>query len=279
MNNSKNGQLVSIKRSEGIGNLFLLLPILDKINSDGICVELVTKSIYIEAFQAIRPNFKYSTISQNYTVDLDKLTKNTTPNCHRTFEFGKLLKVKGPFPPSELSIPDCWKTPFNHLKGSIGFAPEARHPAREWPASFIRELATLIPSKHIVIIGEKNDQSLDVAFDYRGKLNIPQLLGLISNLDVVICLDSGILHIAKALNIPCITIFGGINPDFRILENDRVIVLQSTISCCPCNKIETCNAEYYCLRDIKPSHVLAALPKAKELSQRHKIAIASQFDF
>jgi len=67
------------------------------------------------------------------------------------------------------------------------------------------------------------------------------------------------MHLGAAVDVATICIFGGINPKFRIHDNQNVIALQSTLECCPCNKRETCEGRYDCITSVEPQDVLRAM--------------------
>jgi len=259
---------ISIKRCHGLGNVFCLLAVLDRIKQTGQNVHLVTRTEWIPAFSALRPQFSFSSASQPDTIDLDEQTKSLTPCEHRTDEFGRLLGIAPPFASLHLAIPDSWIEPFEFLRHSIVFAPEGGHRSRTWPTKKAVQLKQHLPGDNLVLIG--TDPSIDIpcSYDTRGQLAIEDLLAIISLADAVITMDSAVLHIAAALKIPTVAIFGGINPAFRVRRDQPVVIIQAKMDCCPCNKNEICSGTFPCINAAGPQDIVKAVALAQKTKQR-----------
>lgn len=67
-----------------------------------------------------------------------------------------------------------------------------------------------------------------------GKTDIRQAASLISQCDLVIGPDSGLMHIAGALNIPSLAIFGPLHSDLRLRYMPQANAIQSDMKCSPC---------------------------------------------
>ena len=139
-------------------------------------------------------------------------------------------------PAPHVDVPAAWKKPFEQLSGSIIFAPEAAHPSRRWPLENCRRVKGLFPDRNLVLVGTKNAPEIACDVDLRGKLNLEGLFGVVALSSVVITMDSAVLHIASAVGIPTVAIFGGVDFRFRIRKEKPVVVLQSKMDCCRCNK-------------------------------------------
>jgi lipopolysaccharide heptosyltransferase II len=67
-----------------------------------------------------------------------------------------------------------------------------------------------------------------------GKTSVAQMAAVIKKSDFFIGNDSGPLHIALALDIPCIAIFGATAPQQILSETDKCIVVNKRTGCSPC---------------------------------------------
>ncbi|WDD90464.1 glycosyltransferase family 9 protein (plasmid) [Burkholderia sp. FERM BP-3421] len=264
---------ISIKRTHGLGNLVMLLPVVDKLAAQGVDVHLVTRPDWIEAVQSGRPDVTCSATARAGTIDLDAATCTLAPTTHRTLEFARLLRVTGPFDAPRLHVPKTWSEPFVRHAGALVIAPESGHPARSWPVAHLKALASRLAREHVVLSGLSETPALPCRADLRGRLSLPQLLGLLDQARAVLCFDSGMLHLAMARAVPTLAIFGGIEPRFRATRQQRVRVLQAELDCCPCNKAETCAGRYPCLAQIAPEQVVEALASIDRLAQREILRI------
>ena len=97
-----------------------------------------------------------------------------------------------------------------------------------------------------------------------------ELAAIVKRCDAIVSSDTGTLHIAGALNIPTIGIFGSIPPIVRTIyyKNCFVIKADEKIDCSPCfdrqfgdrKSFYSCmHKDTRCMRSIKPSEVYKRL--------------------
>jgi heptosyltransferase II len=154
-------------------------------------------------------------------------------------------------------------------KEIIGFAPGATYgPAKRWFPERFAALADKIAGAvtcRIILMGGKSDN--DAAQGVRrlartdllnlaGKTNLKEAVYLISQCRLFISNDSGLMHIAGALNIPTIAIFGSTNPQTTSPVGKQSVVVHHEVSCSPCLK-ETCPTDFRCMELISVDDVFA----------------------
>lgn len=110
----------------------------------------------------------------------------------------------------------------------IGIHPFCGSPWRQWNRfeSLIHKVGAL--NATILVVGQKSGYNTDADVkDLVNTLTIPELFWTISKCDAFITADSGPMHIAFALDIPTVAIFGAVRPSLRVPENrkDRIRVL------------------------------------------------------
>lgn len=264
---------IVVKRCWGLGNVFCLLPVLDKLCQQGRTVEVVTCEQWVGAMSQLRPNMLWHSELQEDAVDLDAGTAELAPREHRTDEFGRLLGVAGPFDALRIDSAREWMRPWEHLRGSVVFAPEGGHPSRCWPTSQAARLAEHV-SENLVLVGTSAEPLIPCNLDTRGKLQVDQLIGLLAVAVAVVTTDSAVLHIAAALGIPTVAIFGGIDPAYRVRRDQPVVVVQADMECCPCNKDEQCDGQFPCIGAATVENVSEAVQLAKTTTGRiiHRVA-------
>jgi heptosyltransferase I len=106
-------------------------------------------------------------------------------------------------------------TKLSTFKKNIILIPGASHISKCYPPSKFAELTTLIDANFFVIWGNKEEKimankikDLSNKVNVCGHLQLDSLMLLISKVDLVIGPDTGPTHIAWALNVPSITLFG-----------------------------------------------------------------------
>jgi heptosyltransferase-2 len=87
-----------------------------------------------------------------------------------------------------------------------------------------------------------------------GKTNLKEAIAAISRCSLFISNDSGLMHIAGALNIPTVAIFGSTNPVTTSPVGDRSVIIYKGASCSPCLK-DTCPTDFRCMEMISVEEV------------------------
>jgi heptosyltransferase-2 len=154
----------------------------------------------------------------------------------------------------------------------IAIAPAAAYgPAKEWPlvhyAALIDLLAETIGAE-CVLVGAPSERILcaQVAAATRsdamvaaGQTDIGNLIALLSLCDGFAGNDSGAMHLAAALGVPTVGIFGSTNPKRTWPSGARAGVVYHRLECSPCLE-RTCRFGHYnCLREITPGEVARML--------------------
>jgi len=98
---------------------------------------------------------------------------------------------------------------------------------------------------------------------------LSQLIGLISSCDLIVCPDSGIMHLAGFLGVPFVALFGPIDPRYRVQYYDNYRVLfKDRIPCVPCWDFQMgfCEGDNYkkCMSAISVREVLREIEELKE---------------
>jgi heptosyltransferase-2 len=155
-------------------------------------------------------------------------------------------------------------------KRLLGIAPGATYgAAKKWfPERFAQltdRLMEAFPGQTIILGGNgdrKTAQEINTLtgtplINLAGKTTLTEAVYLISRCSLFISNDSGLMHIAGALNIPTIAIFGSTNPVTTSPAGSRSVVIRKEVSCSPCLK-ETCPTDFRCMKLISVEDVFSA---------------------
>lgn len=103
----------------------------------------------------------------------------------------------------------------SHKKKNILIIPGASHQSKRYPISNFSQIINLIDANFFIIWGDNNEKilaekirAISPSVNICDKLSIDSLISVISQMSLVIGPDTGPTHMAWALNIPSITLFG-----------------------------------------------------------------------
>ncbi len=162
----------------------------------------------------------------------------------------------------------------------IGVAPGAAHATKRWlPENFAAaadELAGHMGGEReracIVLLGAASDQKAawDVlryvhgpVQDLTGQTSLKELILIAEKCSMILTNDSGVLHVAAALNAPAVAVFGPTVKAFGFFpESDGVRVVENNgLSCRPCtlHGSKQCpRGHFKCMKDISIQQVVGA---------------------
>lgn len=94
-----------------------------------------------------------------------------------------------------------------------------------------------------------------------GETNIVESVELLKRMDLIIGVDSGMLHLAASVGIPAISIFGPMNDTKWAPLSDNSTILTADVPCRPCNLHKDCTQGLICMNTISHRQVIAAAAK------------------
>jgi lipopolysaccharide heptosyltransferase II len=161
----------------------------------------------------------------------------------------------------------------------IGIQPGTSETMRwkQWPVERYRELIKRVlddcPGAHVVLFGSANERSMieelvkglgprsTVA---AGKTTVKQVAALIEKCDMLVCNDSGLMHVAVAVGTPVVAIYGPTDLARTAPRGEGHIVIRHELPCSPCFRLEgdeqihRCT-HHDCLMTIAPEEVIHAV--------------------
>jgi heptosyltransferase-2 len=93
--------------------------------------------------------------------------------------------------------------------------------------------------------------------DLAGKTDLRKAMALMAKCRVFISNDSGLMHVAAALDVPTIAIFGSTNPVTTGPAGNRNIIVCNDVPCSPCLKTN-CPKDFQCMDLISVDDVYEA---------------------
>ncbi len=150
------------------------------------------------------------------------------------------------------------------------FSPGASYgPAKRWPPASFAALGTLFQKKadaQVVLVGSADETGLveSVAagmekrpVSFAGKTTLRELAALVASAGLFISNDSGPMHIANAVRVPLVALFGPTDPARTGPFHEPALVLRKEVPCWPC-LYRKCPFDHRCLAQITPQEVYEA---------------------
>ena len=201
------------------------------------------------------------------THDMPAPARNPA-RLHQRFYYLDLVTALGG--PGDASLPKLRKEPTT-VTGSRGLVlaicPGAEYgPAKRWPVdNFVAVARHFIATREakIVLLGAAADVPVAEEFARQlpqvenrvGKTTLVEFMDALVTARLVVCNDSGAMHLASALGVPTLAIFGSTEPQLTGPMGARSRVLRHHVPCSPCF-LRECPLDFACMRNITPESAI-----------------------
>lgn len=153
-------------------------------------------------------------------------------------------------------------------------APGASYgPAKQWGPERFAAVGAAVEARGIrsVVVGSGSDRDAATVLrraprapsgivDLTGRTSLGELVGILAGAEVVVSNDSGVMHLAAALERPTVAVFGSTSPVWTSAASPWVENLYAAYPCSPCYR-RTCPIGYGCLRSISEEDAISAAEK------------------
>ena len=180
------------------------------------------------------------------------------------------------FPQPQLRVDKANQTRLSHHLGldlttpTVAILPGAEYgPAKQWPVDSFAELLRRLREREqqAWLLGSAKEQPLaaaiiDAAGGYGinlcGQTRLPDAIDLIAGADYAVSNDSGLMHIAAAVNCPVVALYGSSSPHYTPPLTANAKILYLNLDCSPCFQRHCPYGHYRCLRELSVDAVLQA---------------------
>ena len=142
--------------------------------------------------------------------------------------------------------------------------------AKKWPEAYYAEVARewLAQGWQVWLFGSVNDASVCDSINAQaqgrcenlaGRTRLEDAIDLLAMASFVVSNDSGLMHIAAALQRPMVAVYGSSDPGFTPPLSETAMVARLGLDCSPCFQRECPLGHLNCLKELKPARILAAM--------------------
>jgi heptosyltransferase-2 len=150
----------------------------------------------------------------------------------------------------------------------IGIQVRSSTMSRSWPINMVRELAVRLVNElgaQVVMLDSSHGAGPVEVWNMPGLIplkdyGIRRTAAIIDEMDLIIAPDSGLMHIAGALNKKIVSIWAGTDPAARINHYPNAVsIAREEYACWPCwYSSGACDKNYLCIKSITVDEVLEA---------------------
>jgi heptosyltransferase III len=201
------------------------------------------------------------------------------PNIYEAAAIVGTAVSGGEAQPSALYTPAKRKMTWSPTERVVGIHPMASQPWRKWDMEKWQNLAKILIKCEIDVhvFGAPTDaEELNKYFGRLGTSRVkivtgglPDYFAAVSQVRILLCLDSFASHVAFALGVPTILLNGANDSAAWAPPGAVVVAAGPGMKCYPCYNRPTCfnsSTEYACIRDIAIDSVVEAVWNALESS-------------
>ncbi|KAF0812908.1 ADP-heptose--LPS heptosyltransferase 2 [Andreprevotia sp. IGB-42] len=162
----------------------------------------------------------------------------------------------------------------NLARPIVACCPGAEYgPAKRWPARHFAEFARecLARGLQVWLFGSGKDKEIADEIEalapgvhnLASRTSLAEAIDLMSFASVAICNDSGLMHVAAALRVPLVAIYGSSSPGFTPPLSAEAQIVTLDLDCSPCFE-RTCPLGHMnCLNQLGPDLVGAAVARLR----------------
>jgi len=169
-------------------------------------------------------------------------------------------------------------------KTVIAFCVGAEYgPAKRWPAPHFAELARMLVNAghEIWLLGSHKDAEIGAEIERSsngaarnlcGQTELDEAIDLLAAASLAVVNDSGLMHIAAALNKPMIALFGSSSHGFTPPLSDLARIVSLNLPCSPCFKRVCPLGHFDCMMKLTPQRVFEEVVAAMAALQGNPLA-------
>jgi len=241
------------------------------------------KSALVPAFARISQRIGFiGEVRQPLLTDARALDKQALPLMVERFAFlanPRGTKLARPVPRPQLQVSQAQRDALVSRLGLASrgriacFCPGAEYgPAKRWPTSHFADLAGILSAAGyaVWVVGSAKERVLgeeiraasgDKAVNLCGSTSLDEAVVLLSCAAIVVSNDSGLMHVAAALDRPMVALYGSSSPGFTPPLSEAAHIVRIELPCSPCFQRVCPLGHFDCMMKLEPGLVFAEIER------------------
>ena len=163
-----------------------------------------------------------------------------------------------------------------------GTAPKM--PTKRWPIASFQALAKLLLREgyRICVMGGRREQPMAAKLasldpnritDLCGRTSIGEAADIMAGIDIAVCNDSGLLHVAAAAGTPVLGIYGPTSPEKYPPLSERSMIVWARTPCSPCYQPRCPYGNHACMNAVSPEQILDEISRLRRAPPSVPVAV------
>jgi len=149
--------------------------------------------------------------------------------------------------------------------------------AKRWPVERFADLADRLIGErnmNVILLGSKNEAEINqrlvslsryMPIDLSGRTSLDEAVGVLAASDLMVTNDMGLAHVAPAVGVRTLVIFGPTDPQTTSPFSDKAAIIRHPVDCSPC-MLRECPIDHRCMTRISVDDVLRSLDNSEDVN-------------
>lgn len=239
-----------------LGDEIMALPIVEALRRQNTTWRIGVWSNYPELF-AQNPSID-SVNDISFSPDRYILLRGAPRDVYRLDHYASRARVPTPDTRPTLRLDD-WTTPLldevpREEGDLVAVAPGASWPTKRWPDEQWREVCRGLHARgyHVVELG-RDGEALGAGLNLVGRTTVREAAAVLKRVKLLLCSDSGLMHLSLAVGTPVVALFGPTEPSILVRDEPKFHPVPIERECRGCwNVSQTMKEPGICPLGIEP---------------------------
>lgn len=214
-----------------LGDEIMALPIIDVFQARHPSTRVHVWTNYPELYEGYRVEARGE--APDGAMDRYVFLRDVPRDAYRSERYARLASIPTPSAPPCLRFAD-WNAPMLPKRSQplVALARGASWPTKRWPAERWTALSTALRDQGCTVVSMGvTGEAIEADVDLVGRTNVREAACVLHHANLLVCCDSGLMHLALAAGTPVVALFGPTDPDLYVRNQPLFHPLRSSSEC------------------------------------------------